>query len=47
MVGPKVQFKITLKKKFTCPDVEYASDTESLFKPPYSTGQIIFVEDAG
>lgn len=47
MAGPKVQFKLTIKNKFTCPDKEYSSATASLFKPPYATGQIIFVEDEG
>lgn len=49
MAGPKVQFKLTTKAngKFTCPDVEYSTETANLFKPAYSTGQIIFVEDIG
>ena len=47
MAGPKVQFKLTVKSKFTCPDVEYSPTTANLFKPAYSTGQIIFVEDEG
>ena len=47
MAGPKVQFKLTVKSKFTCPDREYSPTTANLFKPAYSTGQIIFVEDEG
>lgn len=33
--------------KFTCPTVEYTSETKDQFKPAYSAGQIIFVEDTG
>lgn len=47
MARPKVQFKITKSKIFTSPGVEYSSKTEHLFSPPYSTGQLIFVEDDG
>lgn len=47
MAGPKVQFKLTVKDKFTCPNVEYSTDTANLFHPGYATGQIIFVEDMG
>lgn len=47
MAGPKVHFKLTVKDKFTCPDVEYSTGTANLFKPQYATGQIIFVEDVG
>jgi hypothetical protein len=47
MARPKVQFKITKSKIFTSPGVEYKSETEHLFSPPYSTGQLIFVEDDG
>lgn len=36
-----------MKSKFACPEVEYSPTTQNLFKPPYSTGQIIFVEDEG
>ena len=47
MAGPKVQFKITTRSggRFTNPDVYWTEETAHLFKPPYSTGQIIFVED--
>lgn len=46
-MGAKVQFKIASRTdgSFTSPEVEYSTETASLFKPSYSTGQIIFVED--
>ena len=49
MAGPKVQFKIATRAggKFTSPVEKYSSATADLFKPSYSTGQIIFVEDEG
>lgn len=49
MTGPKVQFKITTRTggKFTNPNVAWTEETAHLFKPKYSTGQIIFVEDEG
>ena len=45
MTGPKVQFKITSKNKFTCPIDDWSPATDTWFKPRYSAGQIIFVED--
>ena len=49
MAGPKVQFKITTRTngRFTDPTVKCTGETENLFKPRYSEGQIIFVEDEG
>ena len=48
MSRPKVQFTITVKNNFLpAKGVKYSTSTASLFKPAYSTGQIIFVEDAG
>jgi hypothetical protein len=45
MAGPKVQFKLTSSSNFNCPNVEYSTSTASQFRPAYSAGQLIFVED--
>ena len=46
-MGAKVSFKIARKDdgSFNDPGVPYTKESEKDFKPPYSTGQIIFVED--
>ena len=47
-MGAKVTFKITTQKddKFTCPDDGVVTSSNiSQFKPPFSEGQLIFVED--
>ena len=46
-MGAKVTFKIARKDdgSFNDPGVPYTKESELDFVPPYSTGQIIFVED--
>ena len=48
-MGAKVTFKIVRKDdgSFNDPGVPYTKESASDFVPPYSTGQIMFVEDEG
>lgn len=46
-MGAKVTFKIVRKDdgSFNDPGVPFTKESEHDFVPPYSTGQIMFVED--